>query len=258
MDGKSQQPVGPPVDPKHKLTPPADVYRGKDVTLERMDPQRHGPGLFAALQGRRDLWTYMLNGPFDDDGADFQEMLRNTCSHAPGSGNVDLAGRPVMFFYAIVRTPPTPQLQHNDAQPTMLGYLALFRIDWVHQTAEIGHVMLLPALQRTRGATEAHYLLMRAAFQDVGVRRLEWKCNHLHAGSRRAALRLGYTFEGIFRKHYIVKGHSRDTAWFSITDDEWPAVRAGLDVWLAENNFDEQGQQVASLEALREHVKGAQ
>lgn len=237
-------PVGPPVDPSTALRPLNDRYEGSDVTLELMDAARHGPAIYDVLKASPSLWTYMLSGPFADE-KDLIAMLDQLSSHSPQSGNLDRNGNPTMYLFAIV----------NNASKTAQGYVALFRIDWAHCTAEIGHVMLGPTLQRTRGATEALGMLQRAAFDDMGNRRLEWKCNHLHQGSRRAALRLGYTFEGVFRKHYIVKGHSRDTAWFSITDDEWPLVRAGLLAWLDSTNFNADGTQKRSLQDLREEAK---
>ena len=115
---------------------------------------------------------------------------------------------------------------------------------------EIGNIWFGPTLQRTAAATEAIYLLARHAFDDLGYRRLEWKCDALNAASRRAAERFGFTFEGVFRKHMIVKGRNRDTAWYSITDQEWPAIRAGDEAWLAEDNFDGAGRQRRSLREL--------
>jgi RimJ/RimL family protein N-acetyltransferase len=116
---------------------------------------------------------------------------------------------------------------------------------------EIGQLWYGPPLKRTTAATELIYLLARHAFDDLGYRRLEWKCDALNAASRRAAERYGFKFEGIFRQHMVVRGRNRDTAWFAITDVEWPAIRAGFEAWLAPDNFDEQGRQRRSLEALR-------
>jgi RimJ/RimL family protein N-acetyltransferase len=116
---------------------------------------------------------------------------------------------------------------------------------------EIGHIWFAPALQRTRAATEAIYLLARHAFDQLGHRRLEWKCNAANARSRAAALRLGFTYEGTFRQHMIVKGRNRDTAWFSIVDGEWPAVRAAFEAWLDASNFAADGTQRAGLAQLR-------
>jgi len=118
------------------------------------------------------------------------------------------------------------------------GRAALMRIDPRNRVIEVGNIMYSPALQRTRGATEAMYLLARYIFEDLGYRRYEWKCNALNEPSRRAALRLGFSFEGIFRQHMIVKGRNRDTAWFSMLDSEWPARKREFERWLDESNFD--------------------
>jgi RimJ/RimL family protein N-acetyltransferase len=124
------------------------------------------------------------------------------------------------------------------------------RIDPAVGSIEIGGIWFAPQLQRTAPATEAIYLLARHVFDDLGYRRLEWKCNALNAASRRAAERFGFRFEGVFRKHTIVKGRSRDTAWFSILDDEWPALRTAFEAWLDPTNFDATGAQKTSLAEL--------
>lgn len=123
---------------------------------------------------------------------------------------------------------------------------------------EIGWVLFSPALQRTTGATEASYLLLKYAFEELGYRRVEWKCNALNEGSRRAAERLGFVFEGVFRQHMVVKGRNRDTAWFSMLREEWDCrgVKEALEDWLAEDNFDESGAQRRSLEGIREGLLG--
>ena len=120
-----------------------------------------------------------------------------------------------------------------------------------HGVIEIGHIWLSPALQRTRQATEAIYVMSRHAFDELGNRRLEWKCDAANAASRRAAERFGFKFEGVFRQHRVVKGRNRDTAWYSITDGEWPDVRAAFDAWLADDNFDKSGRQRRSLAEIR-------
>jgi len=121
-----------------------------------------------------------------------------------------------------------------------------------HGVIEIGHIWFAPTLRRTRQATEAIYLLARHAFDDLGYRRFEWKCDSLNQPSRRAAERFGFVYEGVFRQHMVVKGRNRDTAWFSILDREWPAVRAGFEAWLSSPNFDEEDRQRKSLRELRE------
>jgi len=125
------------------------------------------------------------------------------------------------------------------------------RIEPAHRVIEVGSIMYTPALQRTAGATEAMYLLARHIFEDLGYRRYEWKCDAFNAPSRRAALRFGYQFEGIFRQHMIVKKRNRDTAWFSMLDTEWPARKAEFESWLAPENFDSAGKQRMSLDKFR-------
>ena len=132
-----------------------------------------------------------------------------------------------------------------------VGIAGYLRIDPGNGVIEVGHLHYSPRLQQTRAATEAMYLLMRRAFDELGYRRYEWKCDSLNAPSRAAALRLGFTFEGIFRKAIVYKGRSRDTAWFSIVDDEWPQVKAGFERWLDPANFDAAGRQRARLAELR-------
>jgi RimJ/RimL family protein N-acetyltransferase len=121
------------------------------------------------------------------------------------------------------------------------------RIEPTHKVIEVGSILYTPALQRTAGATEAMYLMAKHVFEDLGYRRYEWKCNALNAPSRSAALRLGFSFEGIFRQHMIVKGENRDTAWFSMLDSEWPARREAFETWLDPSNFDAQGRQKMPL-----------
>ncbi len=133
-----------------------------------------------------------------------------------------------------------------------VGRAAYMNIVPNHRTMEVGHLMFSPQLQRTRLATEAMYLMMRYAFDELRYRRYEWKCNALNGASRRAALRLGFTFEGIFRQHMIVKGRNRDTAWFSIVDGEWPAIKSALEEWLQPGNFDERGIQRMSLKVEKQ------
>jgi len=131
------------------------------------------------------------------------------------------------------------------------GIASYLRIDTEHGSIETGHIWFGTQLQRTAAATEAIYLLARHAFDDLGYRRFEWKCNALNAKSRRAAERFGFTFEGVFRNHMVVKGRNRDTAWYAITREDWPAIRAGFEAWLAPANHDEHGRQRQALEALR-------
>ncbi len=136
------------------------------------------------------------------------------------------------------------------ASGAAVGYAAYMRIEPVHRVIEVGSILYTPQLQRTPLATEAMYLMARHVFEDLGYRRYEWKCNALNAPSRRAALRFGFTFEGIFRQHMIVKGRNRDTAWFSMLDSEWPARKANFERWLDPSNFGPDGRQKVSLSML--------
>ena len=132
------------------------------------------------------------------------------------------------------------------------GSRRYLRIDHANGTAEVGYITYAPALQRTTAATEAMYLMAAHAFDVVGVRRYEWKCDSLNEPSRRAAARLGFTFEGVFRQAVVTKGRNRDTAWFAITDDEWPRLRAAYESWLDPANFDDQGRQRSPLTTSEE------
>jgi RimJ/RimL family protein N-acetyltransferase len=215
--------------------PDASPLTGARVRLERLDPARHGNDLFAAASvaaGDPRLWHYLAYGPFDDDRPAFDAHLRaQAASEDP-------------WFYAVVDVT-------DPAHPRAGGVVSYLRGDAANGAIEIGHIWFGAALQRTPAATEAIFLLARHAFEDLGHRRLEWKCDAGNARSRAAAARFGFTYEGTFRQHMIVKGRNRDTAWYSIVDGEWPAVRAGFAAWLAPANFDADGVQRASLAALR-------
>ena len=211
--------------------PPAPVKRpmtGQFCTLEPADPQRHAADLFAAhsLDARGDGWTYLPYGPFAA-AQRYRDWMQAQCT-----GDDPL-------FFAII----------DHATDKAVGLASYLRITPAAGSIEIGHLSFSPLLQRRRAATEALYLLMRAAFA-LGYRRLEWKCNALNAASRQAAIRLGFAFEGVFRQAAVVKGRNRDTAWFSIIDSEWPALDAAFTHWLAPENFDENGRQRAHLSVL--------
>jgi RimJ/RimL family protein N-acetyltransferase len=203
-----------------------DGRRGRIVPL---DAERHLDDLFAAMGGpeHAHLWTYMFDGPFADR-AEFAEALRKRqTSDDP-------------LFFAI----------EDKATSRAVGIASYMRIEPGHRVIEVGGIVFSPALQRQAGATEAMYLMARHVFEDLNYRRYEWKCDALNAPSRRAALRLGFTFEGIFRQHMIVKRRNRDTAWFAMLDSDWPARKAEFEAWLAADNFDAHGQQKRSLSAL--------
>ena len=195
----------------------------------------HAPDLHAAYSADRDgvVWDYLPYGPFGNVD-DFERFLTQSC----------LGSDPL--FYAII-DPGTGQA---------VGMASYLRIDPPNGVIEVGHINYAPALQRTPAATEVMYLMMRQIFDGWGYRRYEWKCNDLNDRSKRAARRLGFTFEGVFRQAAVIKGRNRDTAWFSITDREWPSVREAFEAWLAPQNFDEAGQQRASLAMLRDAAGG--
>jgi RimJ/RimL family protein N-acetyltransferase len=224
------QPVGPAVrDWSPRPAPPHTPLAGRYVRLERLDPGRHARDLFeanAADDGRN--WTYL----FDEKPATFDEYR---------AWSEKAASTEDPLFHALV------DLESGKAA----GVAAFMRIDRAHGVIEVGHINFSPRLQRTRAATEAIYLLMRRAFDELGYRRFEWKCDSLNAPSRAAALRFGFTFEGIFRQAIVYKGRSRDTAWYSIIDREWPALREAFERWLDPANFDGEGRQRRRLEALR-------
>ncbi len=193
---------------------------GRLVTLEPLDAATHGDDLWNGIRDHDDLWLYLFDGPFPDRGEFLESLARKTASCDP-------------LFFAIV----------DNALHRALGYASFMRIDPTHGVIEVGSILYSPALQRTPAATEAMYLMARHVFEALGYRRYEWKCNALNEPSRRAAVRLGFTFEGIFRQHMVVKGCNRDTAWYSMLDSEWPTRKAAFERWLDSANFDQQGRQ---------------
>ena len=224
----SNQPLGPLVHSAHARRPERKILEGRVVKLVPLDARVHGEDLFAAASGQDQIWTYMGDGPYPDRAA-FQSNLE------------DKARSEDPLFFAVI----------DKASGRALGYQTLMRIDATNRVVEVGNILFSPSMQRTVGATEAQYLFARYAFEELGYRRYEWKCNDLNAPSKRAAERYGFAFEGVFRQHMIVKGHNRDTAWFSMLDSEWPSRRAAFEAWLAPDNFDPEGRQKQSLAALR-------
>ncbi|MDB5507662.1 MAG: GCN5-related N-acetyltransferase [Hyphomicrobiales bacterium] len=217
-----------PVDPTAARLPYDATLRGRHVELTRLEPG-HARDLHDAShrEGAEGLWTYLAEGPFANAEAFEHAIALKAVSLDP-------------FYFAI----------RDLESGRIAGHCAFLRIFPEHRSIEVGNILYTPALQRSAGGTEAMYLLARHAFEDLGVRRYEWKCNVLNAPSYRAALRYGFTFEGVFRQHMIVKGCNRDTAWFSMLDSEWPARRASLEAWLAPGNFDEAGRQRSKLSML--------
>jgi RimJ/RimL family protein N-acetyltransferase len=221
--------IGFAVDPSPAPRPQPRVLTGTVVTLRPFDLPAQAEELYQATHGpeRDDLWRYMNEGPFPSLAAfeaSFEKKQRSTDP----------------LFFAIV----------ENATGLPVGQASYLRIEPAHRVIEVGNIVFTPALQRSCGATEAMYLMARHVFEDLGYRRYEWKCNALNQPSRRAALRLGFVFEGIFRQHTIVKGRNRDTAWFSMLDREWPQLRASFEQWLAPSNFDPAGRQKLSLSRL--------
>jgi RimJ/RimL family protein N-acetyltransferase len=202
--------VGDPV-PEVRVDPPSRVaLRGSFVTLEPIDPGRHADGLFAAGHGSpaaESLWTYMPYGPFPD-AAGMRVWLET------------LADSEDPLFFAVLR----------DGRP--IGMTSFLNVDTAMRRVELGHIWYGPADQRTEANTESCLLMLRWAF-EAGYRRVEWKCDALNERSRVAAERMGFRFEGVFRRHMIVKGRNRDTAWFSLLDEEWPQVRLRLQARLS-------------------------
>src|SRR5215469_18809714 len=202
--------------------PPRTAMAGRFATVEPLDPDRHAAELFDANAEDREgrLWTYYNFGPFPAL-SDYRAWLVAACAN------------PDRLYHAI----------RDNAQGRAVGVAVYQNCVPAMGTIEIGGLVFSPRLQRRAAATEAMFLMMRRVFDELGYRRYEWKCDSLNAPSRSAALRLGFTFDGIFRQATVYKGRNRDTAWFSITDGEWPAIRGAFERWLDPANFDEAGRQ---------------
>jgi RimJ/RimL family protein N-acetyltransferase len=223
-------PIGAPLAGWQPPARPARApLEGRYASLEPLDPDAHAVGLYEAFaedaEGRG--WTYLPYGPFGDE-VDFAAWM------------TEAAASDDPLFYAIL-----------DEQGAPAGMASYLRITPAIGTIEVGHLHFAPSLQRTRAATEAMVLMMRHALEELGYRRYEWKCDDLNAPSRRAAERLGFTYEGTHRQATIYKGRNRDTAWYSILDSEWPHVRAAFEAWLDPQNFDAEGGQRTPLRVER-------
>ena len=223
VDPQTGQPVGPVVDTGEAKRPGPVVLEGRFGRIEKLDALRHGADLWEAVKGHDALWTYMGYGPFAGVTTFLSWLATRDRIDDP-------------YAYAVI-----------DADGRAVGIVTLMEIRPAARVAEVGNIVYAPALQRTALATEAQYLLARYAFETLGYRRYEWKCNALNAASRRAAERFGFTFEGVFRHHMIVKGRNRDTAWFSMLEREWPARKAAFERWLDPANFDADGRQKVAL-----------
>jgi RimJ/RimL family protein N-acetyltransferase len=223
----AKQPVGPPVDATPAPPPGPVTLSGRFGSVSKLDAARDAADLWQAFKGHDTIWTYISrHGPFPDQ-ATFTTWLAERAT----------VNDPYAFTV-------------RDPNGRAVGLVALLEIRPAMRVIEVGFIVYSPALQRTPLATETQYLLARYVFETLGYRRYEWKCDTLNAPSRRAALRFGFAFEGIFRQHMITKGRSRDTAYFSMLDHEWPARKQSFERWLAPDNFDADGRQKQSLASL--------
>ena len=206
------------------------VLEGRYVRLEPLDAARHGDGLFEAssVADAEARFRWLPDAP-PRDRADLQAWIAKA------------AASPDPMFFAVI----------DKASGKVAGRQALMRIDPAQGVIEIGNIYWGPLVSRRAGATEAQFLFVRHAFDDLGYRRYEWKCNDRNEPSKRAAERFGFKYEGRFRQHMIVKGENRDTAWFSIIDKEWPALRRAYEAWLSPDNFDADGGQKRRIEEFR-------
>ena len=223
-------PLGQRLDWTPAGAPGRAPLRGSHVLLRPLDAAADAEPLYAVSHppdGDPAIWTYLFEGPYESP-----DHMRRDLALAEASDDP--------LYFALVPFP--------GKRP--LGVASYLRIVPEHGSIEIGNIWLGPQLQRTTAATEAIYLLACHTFDELGYRRLEWKCNSLNAPSRRAAERFGFTFEGVFRNHLVIKGRNRDTAWYAITNDDWPAIRTGFETWLAADNFDSAGTQKRRLGEL--------
>jgi len=231
---KDARPQGAPVP---GWTPPprpdGAAMEGRHARLEALAAEHHAALLYQAFDGHDEVWDYMPDGPFAS-AAQFHRWMRGATA------------RDDILFYAI-----------RDLDAGQFGGFASYlRMQPAGGSIEVGFIALAPRLQRSRAATEAMYLMMKWAF-DAGYRRYEWKCDALNRPSRRAAQRLGFSYEGVFRQASVVKGRNRDTAWFSVIDSEWPALDEAFRLWLAPTNFGPEGQQKERLSDLTRLVRAA-
>jgi len=212
---------------KPALPPVPVTLRGRYATLEPLDAKRHGEALWEAARGHDEVWTWLFDGPYPTEADFVRAVAEKQASTAA-------------VFLAIV----------PEGTGKAAGWASFMRAEPAHGVIEVGNILLTPALQRTTAATEAMYLMARHVFESLGYRRYEWKCNAENLPSRRAAARLGFTYEGIFRQHMVAKGRNRDTAWFSMLDGEWPARKQAFDAWLDRENFNAAGRQLRPLAAM--------
>jgi RimJ/RimL family protein N-acetyltransferase len=230
----ADRPLGAPVE---NWTPPrrpgGEVLAGRYARLEPLSAVDHAALLYRAYVGADHVWDYLPYGPFSS-ASQYHRWVR------------DSEAKPDPYFVAV----------QNQTSGQWEGVASFLRIDPQAGSIEVGHINFSPALQRTVAATEALFLMMQWAF-EAGYRRFEWKCDALNLPSRRAAQRLGLSYEGVFRQATVVKGRNRDTAWFAAIDAEWPALKEAFEAWLSPSNFDAQGRQKERLGDLTALVRAA-
>lgn len=215
------QPIGASLPEWSPRPAPKRVgMNGRTCRVEPLDTVRHGPDLFAAYRDDIPGWTYLFVGPFDGEETFLDWLKQAAATDDP-------------LFFTII----------DAATGQSIGMASYMRIDRSNGVIEVGHIHYAPTLKRSAAATESMYLMMKHAFEDLGYRRYEWKCDSLNAPSRAAAERLGFRFEGIFSQAVVYKGRNRDTAWYSVVDNEWPSLKARFERWLAPENFDGAGRQ---------------
>ena len=230
MTTSPSQQLGPLVPDTSAIPPSYNLkLEGHHVLIVPVDPS-HADALYPQISGPENthLFTYLFDSPPTSLPAYRSSLAQKAQTTNPWSYTIILKAT---------------------SQP--VGSISLMRMDLPNRVIEVGSILYAPVLQRTPAATEVQYLLARYVFETLGFRRYEWKCNDLNGPSKRAAGRLGFVFEGLFRRHMVLKGRSRDTAWFSIVDEEWEGVKKGFEGWLAEENFDGEGRQRRRLEEFR-------
>jgi len=220
-----------PIPWKPAPLPRPVTLSGRYAMLEPLDAALHAADLWSGVEGHDEVWRWLPDGPYGSEAA-----LRQALEEKQTTSNA--------VFLAIL----------SETNGRAEGYASYMRIDSANGVIEVGNILLAPSMQRTTAATEAMYLMAKHVFEDLGYRRYEWKCNTKNEPSMRAALRLGFSYEGIFRQHMVVKGENRDTAWYSMLDSEWPARKMAFEAWLDPANFDGEGRQQKSLGQLHSSV----
>lgn len=216
-----------PLNWKPRSLPHRKPMHGRTVRLEPLDAELHAPDLWNSVRGSDDVWQWLSEGPFATEA----QFTADVAAKQRAADRV---------YYAIIPA----------GRGAAAGYASYLRMEPGHGVIEVGNILFTPALQRTTAATEAMYLMARHVFDDLGYRRYEWKCNAENTPSRRAAERFGFTFEGLFRQHMVIKDRNRDTSWFAMLDREWPVRKQAFETWLDPANFDAAGHQIQPLRTL--------